>query len=87
MRTVSALEATTHFNVYLEECEKQPIVVTKAGKPCAVLVAVLEEEALESLLLAYQQDFWAMLDAASRNIAQTGGIAHEEFWQSVEQKS
>ncbi len=52
MKTASTLEIEQHFSIYLEECEESPVVV-KDGKLVAVLVAVLEEEDVENLLLAH----------------------------------
>jgi antitoxin (DNA-binding transcriptional repressor) of toxin-antitoxin stability system len=39
-------------------------VITKNGRPCAVLFPVTEETDLESLLLAQRKDFWQLLDLA-----------------------
>lgn len=86
MKTASTSEIEAHFHTYLEECEETPIVVTRDGKPVAVLLPVMADEELESLLLAYNSSFWRMLDTATRRIEQTGGIEHEEFWQAVEKE-
>ena len=40
------------------------VVITKNGRPCAVLFPVTEETDLESLLLAQNKDFWRMFDLA-----------------------
>jgi prevent-host-death family protein len=42
------------------------VVITKNGRPCAVLFPVTEETDLESLLLAQNKDFWRMFDRAHR---------------------
>ena len=84
MKTASAGEMQEHFDTYLKECEEKPIVIIKNGKPIAVLVAVMEDEDVESVLLASNPRFRHLLDAATQRIQQTGGIKHDEFWQSVE---
>ena len=38
------------------------VVITKNGRPCAVLVPVTEETDLESMLLAQRKDFWQIFD-------------------------
>ena len=42
------------------------VVITKNGRPCAVLCPVNEETDLESLLLAQNKDFWRMFDRAHK---------------------
>lgn len=42
------------------------VVITKNGRPCAVLFPVTEETDLESLLLAQNKDFWQMFDRAHK---------------------
>jgi prevent-host-death family protein len=87
MKTASILEVEKHFYTYLQECEESPVVLTKNGKPVAVLLSVIEEEDIETLLLAVNSRFRDVLDTATRRIQQTGGIEHEEFWQSLESDS
>ena len=42
------------------------VVITKNGRPCAVLFPVTEETDLESLLLAQNREFWRMFDRAHK---------------------
>jgi len=42
--------------------EEHSVVITKNGKPCAVLLPVNEETDLESFLLAHNPKFWQLLD-------------------------
>jgi prevent-host-death family protein len=87
MKTVSIGEAEKRFTTYLQECEESPVVLTKDGKPIAVLLSVIEGEDIESLALAFNPRFRRMLDTAAQRIQQTGGIEHEEFWRSFEQNT
>ena len=45
---------------------ERSVVITKNGRPCAVLVPVTEETDLESMLLAQRKDFWDMFDRAHK---------------------
>ena len=38
----------------------------------------------ERLLLAYNPRFRQLIEAADTRIQETGGIPHEEFWETVE---
>jgi PHD/YefM family antitoxin component YafN of YafNO toxin-antitoxin module len=59
-------------------------VVTRHGKPVAVLLSIEDEEELERLVLTYTPKFQGILEAAREQIRETGGIGHEEFWQEME---
>jgi prevent-host-death family protein len=48
------------------------VVITKNGRPCAVLLPVTEETDLESMLLAQRKDFWELMDRAHREGAKEG---------------
>ncbi len=42
------------------------VVITKNGRPCAVLLPVTEETDLETLLLSQRKDFWNLMDRAHK---------------------
>jgi prevent-host-death family protein len=84
MRIAPIAEIKAQFNAFVEATEEGPVVVTKNGKPVAVLLGITDEDEIERLILAYSPKFQAMLDAAANRIRQTGGIHHEDFWKAVE---
>jgi antitoxin (DNA-binding transcriptional repressor) of toxin-antitoxin stability system len=71
----------------LKESQEGPVIVTRNGKAVAVLLAVTDEDELERLVLAHSPRFQALLDESRRQIEETGGIPHEEFWREVEAES
>jgi prevent-host-death family protein len=79
-------DVKARFSKYLEECVEGPVVVTKNGRPTAVLVAVSDEEELERLVLAHTPRFVALLDAAHARIKKSGGVKHEDFWKAAGRK-
>ncbi len=72
---------------YLKAWEDRPVVVTKRGKPVAVLLSIDDDDELERLILAHSPKFQAILNAGKQQIRETGGIRHEDFWQEVEAES
>ena len=84
MKIAPMAEIKAHLSAYVKESEKGPIVLTKNGRPVAVLLGVTDEEEIERLILAYSPKFKAILDSGRRQIKKTGGIAHESFWQEME---
>ena len=55
------------------------VVITKNGRPCAVLVPVTEETDLESMLLAQRKDFWDMFDRAHKEGEKKGFTKLEDL--------
>jgi prevent-host-death family protein len=84
MKTATVADIKARLSDYLKESQEGPVVVTRNGKPVAVLVAVTDEEELERLVLAHSPKFQALLDKSERQIEKTGGIPHEQFWREVE---
>ena len=86
MKIAPVADVKARFSKYLKDCVEGPVVVTKNGRPAAVLVAVSDEEELERLILAHTPRFTALLEAASKRVKETGGIEHTGFWNSVGKK-
>jgi len=84
MKIASVANVKAHFSAYIRESKKGPVVITKNGKPSAVLLAVKDEDEIERLLLAYSPKFQAILEESRKEIEETGGLTHDEFWQEVE---
>jgi prevent-host-death family protein len=84
MKIASVAEVKAHFSAYLRASEQGPIIVTRNGKPVAVVLAVTDEEELERLLMAHSPRLQAILEAARQRIQSGAGIPNEEFWEKVE---
>ncbi len=84
MNIASVAEVKAKFSAYVKASEDGPVIVTRNGRPAAVLLAIEDGDELERLVLAYSPKFQAILNAGRREIRETGGIPHEEFWQQVE---
>ncbi len=84
MKIVSVADVKAHFSAYMKASESGPVIITRNGKPTAVLLNVQDEDELEGLVLAYSPRFRAILEAARAEIRVTGGIPHDEFWAQVD---
>jgi prevent-host-death family protein len=84
MKIASVAEVKSQFSAFVKASESGPVVVTRNGRPVAVLVGVQDEEEIERLLMAYSPRLRAILDRSRQQIDEGGGIAHEEFWAGVE---
>jgi prevent-host-death family protein len=83
MKIVSVANIKARLSAYLKECEEGPVVVTRNGKAVAALLAVTDDDELERLVLAHSRKFQALLNKSRRQIEETGGIPHEQFWREV----
>lgn len=77
-------DVKAHFSAYLKESENGPVIITRNGKPTAVLLNVIDEAELEGLVLAYSPKFRALIAAARAEIRENGALPHAEFWQQVD---
>jgi prevent-host-death family protein len=69
---------------YIKASETGPIVVTKNGKPVALLLAVHDEDEIERMVLAYSPKFQSIVQTAEKQIRAGKGIQHEDFWREIE---
>ena len=83
MKIASVADVKARFSAFLKESKRGPVVVTRNGKPTAVLVSVEDEEEIERLTLAYSPKFQKILTLARQQIQEKGGIRHEDFWREV----
>ena len=83
MKIASVADVKARLSAYLKASEEGPVVVTRNGKAVAVLLAVTDDDELERLVLGHSPKFQALLDKSRRQIVETGGIPHEQFWQEV----
>jgi prevent-host-death family protein len=87
MKIESIADIKARLSAYLKDTEKGPVVVTRNGKAVAVMIAVTDDDQLERLVLAHSPKFQALLDKSRRQIEDTGGIPHEQFWSEVSAES
>ncbi len=86
MKIAPVADVKARFSNYLKQCADGPIIVTKNGRPTAVLVSVSDEEELERLVLAHTPKFMNLLDSAYARVKKGRGIKHAEFWRKVTKK-
>ena len=68
MKIASVADVKAHFSAYLRASERGAVVVTRNGKPAAVLLAVSDEDELERLILAHSPRLQEILAAARGRI-------------------
>jgi prevent-host-death family protein len=80
MKIALAADVKSKFCGHLKASKDGPIVVTKNGKPVALLLSVEDEEEIERLVLAYSPKFQNIIQRAEKEIREGKGIYHEDIW-------
>lgn len=84
MKIAPLAEVKAQFSAYIEQCETQgPIVITRNGKAVAVLLAPIDDDDLEGLLLARSPRFQQLLARSRESIKRGKGLSRDTFWQAV----
>jgi prevent-host-death family protein len=87
MRIAPLADVKARLSAYLEQCTTEgPIVITRNGRPVAVLLTPVDDDDLEGLLLARSRRFQALLDKSRRSIRSGKGLTHTDFWKAVAQR-
>ena len=87
MRIAPLADVKAKLSAYLEECKTEgPIVITRNGRAVAVLLAPVDDDDLESLILARSPRFQDLLDKSRQSIKTGKGLSRTEFWQTVAER-
>lgn len=83
MKTATTLEIKTNLKNYIDECKDAPVVVMENDKAVAVLVSAPEKDDMERFILSHTPAFQKILENGRKNIKETGGMKHDDFWSSI----
>jgi prevent-host-death family protein len=83
MKTASAAKMAAQFHDYLEASREQPVLITRNGKPVAVLLAVQDKAEAEQLAVGRSRSLRSIFEEAHDQIQKGGGIPHDQFWREV----
>jgi prevent-host-death family protein len=67
MKLVSIAEGKAKLSEYVDECRRQPVVLTKHGHPRAALLPLDDEDDLERFLLARNPRFQDLLARSAKS--------------------
>jgi prevent-host-death family protein len=84
MKIASVAEVKAQFSAFLKATVGGPVVVTRNGRPVAVIVGVQDEDEIERLLMAYSPHLRAILDRSRQQFRQGKWLSEEEFWAQFE---
>jgi prevent-host-death family protein len=82
MKIASVAEVRSQFNGFLRASEGGPVVVTRNGRPVALIIG--DEEEVERLLMAYSPHLRAILERSRQQFRDGQWLSEEEFWSQFE---
>lgn len=84
MKIASVAEVKSRFSAFLKASEAGPVVVTRSGRPVAVLIGVQDEEEMERLLMANSPHLHAILERSRQQFREGQWLSEEDFWSQME---
>jgi len=87
MRIAPLADVKARLSAYLEECETEgPVIITRNGRAVAVLLAPVDDNDLENLILSRSPRFQALLDKSRQSLKAGKGLSRKEFWRAVAER-
>ncbi len=82
MKIASVKEVKDHLSQYLKTAEKEDVVITKNGKPSAIIHHLGEDE-IEDYLLEHDAKFRAKIEKRWKDYLTKGGRSIEDILRSL----
>ncbi len=83
MKIASLAEIKSKFSEFIKESRKGPVVITKNGKPAALLISVTSDEQMERIILSESRMLKKMLMKSKKAMGAGDKIGHQEFWDEL----
>lgn len=88
MRIAPLADVKARLSAYVEQCETDgPVIITRNGKAVAVLLAPVDDDDLEGLILARSPRFQGLLDKSRASIKAGKGLSRKDYWQAVAERN
>ena len=86
MKIAPLAEVKDQLSAYVDAAKESAIVVTRNGKPVALLTPILEDEDLDRLLLAHDPKFLRVLEEARARVRGGRYLTSDKFWQELRRR-
>lgn len=82
-KTIELSKANLPLSDYTKKVKKEPVIITKEGKPVAVLVSISNAD-IETVSLSNNPKFIALIERSRARQKSEGGISLEEMRRRLE---
>ena len=86
MKIAPLAEVKDRLSAYVDAAKESAIVVTRNGKPVALLTPILEDDDLASLLLTHDRRFIRLLAQARERVRAGRHLTNEQFWRELRRR-
>jgi prevent-host-death family protein len=86
MKIASLAEIKGRLSAYIDAAKESAIVVTRNGKPVALLTSILEDDDLDTLLLTHDRKFVRLLAQARERVRAGRHLTNEQFWRELRRR-
>ncbi len=86
MKIAPLAEVKDRLSAYIDAAKESAIIVTRNGKPVALLTSILESDDLDSLLLTHDRRFIRLLTAARERVHAGRYLTNEQFWRELRRR-
>jgi PHD/YefM family antitoxin component YafN of YafNO toxin-antitoxin module len=83
MTTATVEQVKSRFDRFIKASKSGPVVVTRKGKPVAMLLGSKNADDIERLMMAYSPKLRAILDRSSAQLEAGEGIPADRFWSEL----
>ena len=86
MKIAPLAEVKDRLSAYVDAARESAIVVTRNGKPVALLTPILDDDDLDALLLAHDRSFNRLLAEARGRVHSGRYLTTDRFWREVRRR-
>ena len=88
MRIAPLADVKARLSAYVDQCETDgPVIITRNGKAVAVLLAPVDDDDLEGLILARSPRFQGLLDKSRASIQAGKGLSRKDYKKAVAERN
>ncbi len=86
MKIAPLAEVKDRFSAYIDTARESAIVITRNGKPVALLTSIREDDDLDSLLLTHDRGFIRLLERARERVSAGRYLTNDQFWRELRRR-
>jgi prevent-host-death family protein len=83
MKIAPLAEVKDQLSAYIDAAKESAIIVTRNGKPVALLTRIEEDDDLDSLLLTHDRRFVKLLAQARERVRAGQFLTGNQFWRAL----
>src|SRR5438045_2413274 len=84
MTSATIEQVKSRFDRFIKASESGPVVVTRKGKPVAMLLGSKNADDIERMMMAYSPKLRAIFNRADAQLEAGRGIPADRFWDELQ---